>query len=168
VATATDSIVGGGGNDSLFGEGGNDTLGGGIGNDKLAGGTGNDLYVINVAGDRSRKRARTPKTSSLDRDREPSVLGGGLIEHATLLGAGAIKRLRQRFDQTISPATPAPTSWTGRHRADVLTGDKAATSTSSTMPETRCWRPYAAPPAGSTRAEARSISAWRGWSMSRS
>ncbi|WP_162916594.1 M10 family metallopeptidase C-terminal domain-containing protein [Dongia deserti] len=87
-----DTLLGNGGNDLLIGNDGNDLLDGGIGNDKMSGGAGNDAYIVNAAGDvideegsgDSDDIVRSTITVNL------AVLGGGAIEHAILLGTGAI------------------------------------------------------------------------------
>ena len=119
-----DSIVGGGGNDSLFGEGGNDTLDGGLGSDKLAGGTGNDLYVINVVGDSITEEGldaedQVKSTVSVNL----AMLAGGLVEHATLLGTGAINAFGNDSINHLTGNTGA-NKLDGGIGADVLTGGK--------------------------------------------
>jgi serralysin len=121
-----DSIVGGAGNDSLFGEGGNDTLDGGLGSDALAGGAGNDLYVINVATDSITEEGadaddhvRSTVTVNL------ALLASGLIEHATLLGAGAINAFGNDSINHLTGNTGA-NKLDGGIGADVLTGDKGS------------------------------------------
>jgi Ca2+-binding RTX toxin-like protein len=121
-----DSIVGGGGNDSLFGEGGNDTLDGGLGSDKLAGGTGNDTYVINVAGD-----SITEEGADLDDEVRSLVsvnltaLAGGLLEHATLLGTGALNALGNAEINHLTGNAGA-NKLDGGVGADILAGDKGS------------------------------------------
>ena len=119
-----DSIVGGAGNDSLFGQAGNDTLDGGTGNDALAGGTGNDLYVINAAGDTITEEGadledQIRSTVSVNL----AVLGGGLVEHVTLLGAGAISAFGNGSINHLTGNTGA-NKLDGGAGADILTGGK--------------------------------------------
>ena len=98
-----------GGNDLLQGFGGNDRLDGGTGKDMLKGGVGNDTYVIDAAGDQideggnldSADIVRSAVTVDL------ATLSAGVIEHAILLGAGALKAF-------------------GNGSANILTGNKAA------------------------------------------
>ena len=119
-----DSIVGGAGNDQLAGNAGDDTLDGGLGNDQLAGGTGNDTYVINAAGDLIVEeggdlddKVRSTVTVNL------AVLGGGLVEHATLLGAGAIHAFGNGADNQLIGNNGA-NKLDGGAGADTLTGGK--------------------------------------------
>jgi Ca2+-binding RTX toxin-like protein len=121
-----DSMIGGGGNDSLFGEGGDDTLDGGLGNDKLAGGAGNDLYVINVVGDSiTEEGADTDDHVKSTVSVNLAVLSGGLIEHATLLGAGAVNALGNAEINHLTGNTGA-NKLDGGIGADILNGDKGS------------------------------------------
>jgi len=99
--SGADSLDGAGGNDTILGNGGNDTLAGGTGNDSLDGGTGNDLmrggagndtYVVNAAGDKIDEQGNADAADLVRASVSVNlaILGGGLIEDATLAGAAAI------------------------------------------------------------------------------
>ena len=82
-----DTLYGNAGNDTLVGGTGEDELYGGAGSDKLKGGADNDYYYVD-AGDTIDEEGNTSghdyaiSSSSINL----SVLGGGAIEHAELIG----------------------------------------------------------------------------------
>ncbi|HKP25060.1 MAG TPA: M10 family metallopeptidase, partial [Dongiaceae bacterium] len=90
-----DALIGMNGKDSLTGGNGNDTLDGGIGNDVLNGGLGNDTYFIDSAGDKiidsGTKDLNDLVISSVSVDL--GILGLGLLEHATLVGADPLNAI---------------------------------------------------------------------------
>ncbi|HKP25759.1 MAG TPA: PQQ-dependent sugar dehydrogenase [Dongiaceae bacterium] len=116
-------LAGAGGNDSLQGFGGNDSLDGGAGKDTLKGGAGNDTYAIDTAGDQISEEA------NLDTDDavrsiitvDLASLGGGAIERATLLGAGALKAFGNGGANTLT-GNKAANLLDGRGGADTLSG----------------------------------------------
>ncbi|WP_395023057.1 FG-GAP-like repeat-containing protein [Dongia sp.] len=83
-----DVMRGRAGNDTLVGLAGADLMDGGSGNDAMKGGSGNDTYIVDSAGDTIDEEGNTDAadlvrtTVSVDL----SVLGGGAIENAILLG----------------------------------------------------------------------------------
>lgn len=87
-----DKLIGLGGNDVLEGGLGNDFLDGGSGNDLMCGGAGNDTYVVGSNGDRINEQGATSKNDLVRSTVSVNLgsLGGGALEHATLLGAAAI------------------------------------------------------------------------------
>jgi Ca2+-binding RTX toxin-like protein len=112
-----------GGNDVLQGLGGDDTLDGGTGKDTLRGGAGNDSYVITGADDQIDEEANLD-TGDAVRSMitvDLAALGGGAIEHATLLGAGALKAFGNGGANTLT-GNKAANVLDGRGGADTLTG----------------------------------------------
>ena len=101
-AEGNDTLLGNIGNDTLIGGLGDDWLDGGAGNDKLKGGAGNDTYIVNVAGDTIDEEGNADAedvvrtTVSVDL----SVLGGGRIEQAILLGTGYINAVGNSLNNT--------------------------------------------------------------------
>jgi Ca2+-binding RTX toxin-like protein len=108
------SLNGGGGNDVLQGFGGIDQLDGGAGSDTLRGGSGNDTYVIDAAGDQIDEEANldTGDTVRSTITVDLATLGAGAIEHAILLGAGALK----------ASGNSGANALTGNNGANVLDG----------------------------------------------
>lgn len=134
--TAADSIDGAEGNDMLLGNGGNDTLTGGLGDDtldggagddKLRGGAGNDVYVIGSLKDTideggnldTDDRVRSSVTVNL------LALAGGAIEHAALLGAGAINATGNAAANDLI-GNDGANILDGQGGADTMTGGKGA------------------------------------------
>ena len=116
-------LTGLGGNDSLQGFGGNDTLDGGVGNDTLKGGAGNDTYVIGAAGDQISEEANldTGDTVRSTITVDLASLGGGAIEHAALLGVGALKAFGNGGANILTGNTAA-NLLDGRGGGDTLSG----------------------------------------------
>ncbi len=122
-----DVLLGNAGNDILIGGLGDDWLDGGLGNDKLRGGAGNDIYVINVATDSIDEEGNTDagdlvrSTISVNL----AALAAGLIEHATLLGAGAINATGNAVSNMLT-GNDGANILDGAGGADILIGGKGA------------------------------------------
>jgi Ca2+-binding RTX toxin-like protein len=104
-----DVMSGNGGNDALIGGAGDDVIDGGAGADNMRGGAGNDRYFIDDVGDVVNEEANTSSGDSVSAviSVNLSVLSGGRIENATLLGHAAIDA-------------------TGNNAANILIGNDAA------------------------------------------
>jgi Ca2+-binding RTX toxin-like protein len=134
AGTGSDNITGGDGNDTLLGNGGNDTLigglgndwlDGGLGNDMLLGGAGNDIYVINAVGDNINEEGNAD-TDDLVRSTVTinlAVLAAGLVEHAVLIGTGAISAYGNAANNILTGNNGA-NILDGGIGADILTGGK--------------------------------------------
>ena len=113
-----DTLLGGSGNDQLTAELGDDWLDGGLGKDTMTGSQGNDTYVINTAGDiideggwlDSGDVVRSSIAVNL------TTLAGGRIEHAVLMGTGALSAIGNDADNEL----------TGNNGANILDGGTGA------------------------------------------
>ena len=126
-ADGNDTLLGNGGNDTLIGGLGVDSLDGGTGNDLMKGGAGNDIYVVNAVGDKIDEEANAD-TGDLVRASisvDLAILGGGLIENATLTGAAAIKATGTVGVNHLIGNDGANTL-DGADGADILEGGKGA------------------------------------------
>jgi Ca2+-binding RTX toxin-like protein len=107
-------LMGLGGDDTIQGLGGDDWLAGGAGKDVLRGGAGSDTYVLDSSVDTIDEEGNLDSADSVSSTTtvDLNTVGGGALEHATLLGgraAGAI-------------GTDAGNSLTGNSAANFLDG----------------------------------------------
>jgi Ca2+-binding RTX toxin-like protein len=124
-ATGNDSLLGNTGADLLIGGLDDDWLDGGIGNDVMKGGTGNDSYVIGSLGDVIDEEGNSD-TDDLVRSTisvNLALFASGLIEHATLLGAGALKAFGNEADNALI-GNKAANILDGQGGADTMIGDR--------------------------------------------
>jgi Ca2+-binding RTX toxin-like protein len=113
--------------DTIRGLGGDDWLEGGSGKDVLRGGAGNDTYVIDSIGDTideegspdSADSVRSTITVDLD------TIGGGAIEHATLLGSRAANATGNDTDNSLT-GNKGANVLDGRGGADTMSGGNGA------------------------------------------
>lgn len=124
-AAGNDSLLGNNGADLLIGGLDDDWLDGGIGNDVMKGGTGNDSYVIGSLGDVIDEEGNS-NTDDLVRSTisvNLALLASGLIEHVTLLGAGALKAIGNEADNVLT-GNRAANILDGQNGADTMIGDR--------------------------------------------
>jgi Ca2+-binding RTX toxin-like protein len=121
------TLSGLGGNDTIQGLGGNDVLDGGTGLDVLKGGDGNDTYVIDAAGDKVDEEGKLDSADSVRSTItvDLNTLGGGAIERATLLGAGAVNATGNGGGNSLT-GNKAANTLDGRGGADAMSGGDGA------------------------------------------
>ncbi|HEV8389705.1 MAG TPA: PQQ-dependent sugar dehydrogenase [Dongiaceae bacterium] len=120
-------LTGGAGNDVIQGLGGDDQLDGGTGNDVLKGGAGNDTYVIATAGDTIDEGGNLDSADAVRStiSVDLNIVGAGALEHATLLGTGAINAMGNAAGNSLT-GNKAANLLDGRGGADIMTGGDGA------------------------------------------
>jgi Ca2+-binding RTX toxin-like protein len=126
-ADGNDTLLGNAGNDLLAGSIGDDGLDGGVGNDTMKGGAGKDTYVVNATGDKIDEEGNAD-VGDLVRSSisiNLAVIGAGLIEDATLLGATAINATGNTAVNRLI-GNDGANILDGKGGADILEGGKGA------------------------------------------
>ena len=127
AANGNDTLLGNAGNDLLAGGAGDDWLDGGLGSDTMKGAAGKDTYLVNAVGDKIDEEGNAGigdlVLSSIAVNL--SVIGAGLIEDATLLGAAAISATGNSAINHLIGNNGA-NILDGKSGADILDGGKGA------------------------------------------
>ncbi len=126
-------------------------LDGGAGKDTLKGGAGNDTYVIVAADDQIDEEANLD-TGDVVRSTvtvDLATLGAGAIEHAILLGAGALKAIGNGSANALT-GNSAANLLDGRGGVDTLSGGNGADTYVVDDSGDKASRPMPRPPAAST------------------
>ncbi len=95
--------------------------------DVLKGGVGNDTYVIDAAGDKVDEQGNLDSADSVRSTItvDLSILGAGALEHATLLGAGAVNAFGNGGDNSLT-GNKAANTLDGRGGKDAMSGGDGA------------------------------------------
>jgi Ca2+-binding RTX toxin-like protein len=120
-------LMGFAGDDTIQGLSGDDWLEGGAGKDVMRGGAGNDTYVIDSTDDTIDEEGNSDSTDSVRSTItvDLNTVGGGAIEHATLLGGRAANATGNDADNSLI-GNKAANVLDGRDGADTMSGGNGA------------------------------------------
>ena len=121
--TGSNILMGLAGDDTIQGLGGDDGLEGGAGKDVLRGGAGNDTYVLDSSVDTIDEEGNPDSADSVRSTVtvDLGTVGGGALEHATLVGGRAASATGNDADNSLT-GNGATNVLDGRGGADTMSG----------------------------------------------